>query len=146
MDPRAATECLYETLATRRIEAGLPALTRFPGFEPLAREHSAYMASSRVLGHAIPGVTQGVADAAWERFHPKARHTEDVAAAYTVKEAFDFVWGSPGHRRNLLCLDCTHVSIGSALEPVATGPARLFVTWELLSFPDGTPVEIQKLR
>ncbi|MFH1465148.1 MAG: CAP domain-containing protein [Pseudomonadota bacterium] len=138
-DPMAATAWLYRALNERRRGAGLAPVAPFPGFEPLAREHAAFMASSGVLGHTIPGLTDGVAARAWEQFHPRARHYEDLAAAFTAEEALDLAWGSPGHRRNLLCEDCTHAAIGVALEPTAGGPARLFVTWELLAFPEGAP-------
>ncbi len=143
-DPIQATRWLYEALDDRRRDAGLPRLQRFEPFEPLAREHSALMASSGVLAHVIPGVTEGVGANAWQRFHPRARHYEDLAAAYSAQEALELAWASPGHRRNLLCETCTHVSIGVALEPVAAGPARLFVTWELLAFPQGQPRRIER--
>jgi hypothetical protein len=141
-DPVAATAWLYEALDARRRAAGLAAVEPFPLFEPLAREHSAFMAASGVVDHRIAGLTDGVAARAWEQFHPRARHYEDLAAAFTAEEALDLAWGSPGHRRNLLCEECTHAAIGVALEPTAQGPARLFVTWELLAFPDGVPFAI----
>ena len=79
------------------------------------------MASSGILGHVIPGVSDGVGARAWEDFHPRAQHYEDLAAAFSAEEALELVWGSPGHRRNLLCESCTHASIGVALEPVVSG-------------------------
>lgn len=138
-DPIAATSWLYQALNDRRADAGLPPLQRFEPFEALAREHSALMASSGVLAHVIPDLAPGVGALAWDRFHPRAQHYEDLAAAFTASEALDLVWGSPGHRRNLLCEPCTHASIGVALEPSISGPPRLFVTWELLAFPAGEP-------
>ena len=74
--------------------------------------------------------------------HPGARHHEDVAAAATADAALALVADSPGHLRNLLCEACTHASIGVALEPVLDRPPRLFVTWELLEFPQAPPQEI----
>lgn len=134
-----ATAWLYEALNQRRGDAGLPPVQRFEPFEPLAREHAALMASSGTLGHVLPGVTPGVGQRAWQTFHPRAQHYENLAAAFSAPEALDLVWSSPGHRRNLLCEHCTHASIGVALEPVIGGPARLYVTWELLAFPAGEP-------
>lgn len=145
-DPVEATGTLYRLLEERRAAIGLPRLVVFRDFEPLAREHAAFMAATGRVSHVIPGTTEGVAARAWQDFHPRARHTEDVAAAYSAEEALDLAWLSPGHRRNLLCADCTHVSIGVALEPALDVPPRLFVTWELLSFPDGTPARIHRLR
>jgi hypothetical protein len=102
--------------------------------------------SSGVLAHVIPGVTPGVGARAWDEFHPRAQHYEDLAAAYSPEEALALVWASPGHRNNLLCEHCTHASIGVALEPSVSSPPRLFVTWELLAFPEGTPVELPQTR
>ena len=59
-------------------------------------------------------------------------------------EALFLVSDSPGHLRNLLCDTCNHASIGVALEPVLDRIPRLFVTWELLEFPKGPPVEIDR--
>jgi hypothetical protein len=145
-DPYSATEWLYQALDQRRVDAGLAPVQRFEPFEPLAREHAAYMASSGVLAHVIPGVTPGVGARAWDEFHPRAQHYEDLAAAYSPEEALALVWASPGHRNNLLCEHCTHASIGVALEPSVSSPPRLFVTWELLAFPEGTPVELPQTR
>ncbi len=143
-DPASATEWLYQSLNARRMEVGLPPLLRFERFEPLVREHAAFMAASGVVDHAIPGVTRGVQANAWQQFHPRAAHHQDLAAAFSPEEALELVWNSPGHRQNLLCESCTHATIGVALEPVARGPARLFVVWELLSFPHGPPRAIER--
>ncbi len=138
-DPMEATEALYEAVNVLRKDAGLRPLTRFTPFEPLAREHAAWMASHGTVGHTIPGVTQGVAARAASAFHPRARHREDLAASWTWQEALDIVSLSPGHLRNLLCETCSHLSVGVALEPVVDRPARLFVVWEVLEFPQGKP-------
>ncbi len=138
-DPVVATAWLYTALNERRRDAGLPPLQPFEPFEPLAREHAALMATSGVLGHVIPGVAPGVGARAWDTFHPRAEHYENLAAAFSAEEAHQLVWSSPGHRRNMLCEHCTHAAIGVALEPVTGGPARLWVAWEILAFPSGTP-------
>lgn len=142
--PMAAAEQLYEALNTLRAEAGLGALERFPTYEPLAREHAAFMAHSGVVGHVIPGMTGGVADQASRRFQPQATHHENVAAALTWQDAHDLAVLSPGHRKNLLCDSCTHVAIGATLEPAHDRVPRLFVTWELLEFPNGPPRQLQE--
>jgi uncharacterized protein YkwD len=141
-DPVAAERWLYAELDALRQAHGLRPVTRFPLFEPLAREHSALMAASGVVAHRIPGRTDGVPAKAARVAHPGARHHEDVAAASTADAALALVADSPGHLRNLLCEPCTHASIGVALEPVLDRPPRLFVTWELLEFPQAPPQEI----
>lgn len=143
-DPMAATEALYEALAERRAGAGLPPLARFPAFEPLAREHAAFMAAAGDVSHVLPDLTDGVAARARKAFHPGAEHHEALAAATTAEDALDLVWLSPGHRLVLLCASCTHVAIGTALEPATGRPPRLFVTWELVAFPEGTPRAIER--
>lgn len=139
-DPIAATEALYDAVNALRSDAGLRPLVRFPSFEPLAREHAAWMASRGTVSHVIPGVSQGVAHRASQAFHPRARHRENLAAAPDWQEALDIVRLSPGHLNNLLCASCTHASIGVALEPVTDRPPRLFVVWEMLEFPQGEPM------
>lgn len=142
-NPRQAEAELYDALDTLRAERGLPRLERFELFESVAREHSALMAASGVIAHRIPGVTKGAPDRAARLAHPRADHTENVAAAATFEEAMDLVIGSPAHLGALLCQDCTHVSIGTALEPVLDRRPRLFVTWEMMSFPEGEPRKIR---
>lgn len=145
-EPADAREWLYETLDRRRSDVGLHPLARFEAFEPLAREHAERMAETGVLDHVIPGTTPGVAARAWQSFHPRAEHHEDVAVAATVADALEAAWQSPGHRRVLLCPDCTHVAIGVAREPVEGGLARVYVVWELLAFPQGPPRPIERPR
>ena len=142
-NPFEATTELYKALNELRESSGLQPVERFVPFEPLARQHAALMASSGVVDHTIPGRTAGVASKAQKTFHPGARHYENLAAAPDWKEAMDMVTLSPGHLANLLCEDCSHASIGVALEPVIDRVPRLFVVWEMLNFPHGSPKPIQ---
>ena len=143
-DPIEAEAQLYAALDELRRDHGLPSVARFAPFEPLAREHSALMASQGRVAHVLPGVTAGVASKANEGFHPRAETYENVAAATTAADAMVLVVDSPGHLGNLLCQACTHASIGVALEPVLDRVPRLFVTWELLEFPNGEPKPIDR--
>ena len=136
-DPVTAEAELYAALDALREAHGLPPVASFPLYEPLAREHSAFMASAGRVGHQIPGLTAGVAARSDGVVHPKARTYENVAGAMTAEDAHQLVVDSPGHLKNLLCEPCTHAAIGVALEPVLDRPPRLFVTWELLEFPNG---------
>ena len=71
----------------------------------------------------------------------------DVAAA-AVREkgrrALALAVDSPGHLQALLCAKCSHVSIGASIEPLIGGNPRLFVTWEMLEFTQGTPMRVEK--
>ena len=144
VSPMEAAEELYGVLNTFREDVGMRTLERFEPYERLAREHAAFMAHAGQVGHVLPGITEGVAKRAETRFAPTADHSENVAAALTWQDAHDLAVLSPGHRRNLLCEDCTHVSIGAAMESPQGRVPRLFVTWELLSFPNGPPRELQE--
>ena len=141
-NPVDAEVALLAAVNTLRLEHGLSSVRSFPMFTPFAREHSALMAASGVVAHQIPDVTRGVPVRAAEYAHPRALHYENVAVAATGAETLARVVDSPGHLRNLLCEDCTHAAIGAALEPVLDRQPRLFVTYELLSFPQGPPARI----
>jgi len=138
-DPAAAERTLYAALQALRAERGLRPVERFPLFEPVAREHAALMAAHGAVRHRIPGVTEGVPTRARRLSRPAARHEESVAAAASAEEAMQLIASSPAHIRSLLCEDCTHAAIGVALEPTLEHTPRLFVTWELLAFPQGPP-------
>ena len=141
-NPAEAELALMEAVNGLRQDHGLPRVEPFPLFLPFAREHAALMAASGVVAHQIEGVTPGVPTRAAAFAHPRALHHENVAVAATAAETLARVVDSPGHLRNLLCDTCTHAAIGAALEPVLDRAPRIFVTYELLAFPQGPPREI----
>lgn len=145
-NPREAEKWLLAETNRIRHEHGLAALKPFALFEPLAREHSAYMAVAGVVAHKIPGKTNGVPNRASKLAHPRARHHQNVGAGIDQWEVFRAVQDSPGHFKTLMCRECTHVSIGAALEPTLMNRPRLYVTWEVLEFPQGIPHPIEKLN
>ena len=145
-NPFEAEDWMLEQLNTLRMQKGLQPLQDFKLFVPLARSHSAWMAAEGVIAHHISGVTKGVDYHAEMLAHPRARHYENVAAAYTVQEAWHLAINSPGHLQVFLCNTCTHVSIGASVEPVIDGQPRLFFTWEVLEFPQGEPKKIEYMR
>ena len=141
-DPRLAETWLFNALNQLRKDHGLSAVQPFPLFDSVAREHSALMGHTGIVAHSLPGYGT-VARRAAQFAHPRAEHHENVAAAPTAEDAMGLVQLSPAHLQNLLCESCTHVSIGASLEPVLDRLPRLFVTWELLEFPQGPPREIE---
>jgi uncharacterized protein YkwD len=145
-NPLDAENWMLEELNALRIQKGLVPLRKFKLFVPLARSHSAWMAAEGVIAHRISGVTKGVDYHAEMLAHPRARHFENVAAAYTAKEAWHLAINSPGHLQVFLCKTCTHVSIGASVEPVINSKPRLFFTWEVLEFPQGEPKRIEYMR
>ncbi len=140
-DPREAEASLLDALNALRLEHGLRRVEPFRLFDRLTREHSALMGHMGLVAHDLPGHGT-VAKRAAAFAHPRAEHFQNVAGAPTAKDALKMVELSPAHLKNLLCAECTHVSIGASLEPVLDRIPRLFVTWELLSFPQGMPREI----
>jgi len=145
LDPIEATSEIYIAVNALRVERGLHELQRFRPFEPLAREHAAFMAHTGVVDHTITNVTDGVSARARPLFHPGARHRENLAAASSWQEALNITTLSPGHLDNLLCESCTHLSVGVAFEPTGAESSRIFVVWEMLEFPQGTPAMIPEL-
>jgi len=146
LNPKEAEEWLYQQVNILRRERGLRSLKKFALFEGVAREHSAWMATTGIVNHSIAGVTPGVPTHAARLAHPRAKHYENVVAAGSAEEALLMTIDSPGHFRVLLCETCTHISIGAALEPKLSGHPRIFVTWEVLEFPQGEPLPIEKLN
>lgn len=139
-DPREATAELYQRLDGLRRTAGLPPLTRFDAFEPLARQHAACIAAQQRVVHRSAGCP-GVPALSAAAFHPRARFREDLAVAPDAAEAWELLTASPAHLQNLLCAECSHVAVGAALEP--EDPPRLWFAWELMDFPAGEPAPIR---
>jgi uncharacterized protein YkwD len=138
-DPRVATEEIYDRIDSLRAQVGLPALARFPTFEPVARRHAACIAAAGVVAHRT-ATCPGVPVLASADYRPRARFREDLAVAPDADEAWSLIMASPGHRENLLCTTCTHVAVGAALEP-SMAP-RLYFALELMEFPEGTPATV----
>ena len=140
-DPREAEAFLFEELNALRRTHGLRPVQPFPLFDRITREHSALMGHTGIVAHNLPGY--GTVEKRAAAFaHPRAEHHQNVAGAPSAKDALAMVRLSPAHLKNLLCERCTHASIGASLEPVLDRIPRLFVTWELLEFPQGPPREI----
>lgn len=141
--PIEAERWVFEELNRIRVAQGFAPVKRFALFDEVARQHSAYMASYGRAVHQVPRVTEGVSWAANNLAHPRAHHHESVATALTMHDAMFLIEDSPGHLERLLCETCTHASVGVALEPVLDRFPRLFVTVDLLEFPQGPPKEIR---
>jgi len=138
-NPSTAEKWLYGAVNEVRKDHGLVPLKRFELFEPIAREHSALMASANKVAHKISNVAVGVEKRASEIAHPRAVFHENVVASLTAKDALDLIVDSPAHLKNLLCEKCTHVSIGASIEPVLNRIPRLFVTVEVVEMNEGEP-------
>ncbi len=138
-NPVASVDRLYTRVNDLRKVNGLRPLTRFPTFEPLVREQAACLSLDGLAAHDTEHCP-GVPGRATQGWYPRGHYYEDVAVADTADDAWETLLASPGHLANLMCADCTHLSIGTAIEPVAD--PRLFVVWEVMAFPDGEPRRI----
>lgn len=142
-EPMAVADDLAARIAELRARNGLRPLTAFARLLPETRAQAACLASTGEVAHRTDRCP-GVPAMAERSYFPHARHHEDVVAADTAAEAWERLMDSPGHRLNLLCAACTHLTVGAATEP--TVPARTFAVIELLEFPDGEPVPIVRGR
>ena len=140
-NPYSAVDRLYTRLNDFRRVNGLAAVSRFPTFEPLVREHALCLAADGVAAHKT-AQCPSLPDRATRGYYPRGHYYENVAVADTVDEAWETLLASPGHLANVLCRDCTHVSIAAVMEP-APDP-RLYVVWEVMAFPAGEPAAIRK--
>lgn len=139
-NPFTAVDSLYAAANGLRSANGLGPLTRFPTFEPLAREQAACLSVEGLVEHdsaACPGVP-GRAGQGW---FPRGHYYENLAVGDTAAEAWQALLASPGHLANVLCRECTHLSIGAATQPTEGG--RVFVVWEVMVFPQGEPLPIR---
>ena len=142
-DPLHVAAHLAARVNELRVQTGLRALTPFSRFELQTRAQATCLASLGVVAHKTPGCP-GVPAMTAAEYYPQARHHEDVVAADTAEDAWEWLYDSPGHRMNLLCSTCTHLTVGSAVEN--TDPARVFAVIEVMEFPQGEPVPIIRGR
>ncbi len=139
-DPLTVVDSLYASVNGLRRANGLAPLTRFTTFEPLVREQAACLSVAGIVAHdsrACPGVP-GRATQSW---YPRGHYYENLAVADTTAEAWEALLASPGHLANVLCKECTHLSIGAATEP--SPERRVYVVWEAMVFPQGEPLPIR---
>ncbi|MSQ04236.1 MAG: CAP domain-containing protein [Myxococcales bacterium] len=140
-NPYSAVDRLYTHVNDFRRINGLGAVSRFALFEPLVREHALCVAAAGVAAHKTEGCSS-LPERATRDYYPRGHYYENVAVADTVDEAWATLLASPGHLSNLLCRDCTNISIAAVMEPVPD--PRLYVVWELMAFPAGEPAAIRK--
>lgn len=142
-DPVEAAEALLARVAALRTRTGAGPVQTFAPYAGVARAHALCLAAVARVAHADPSCP-GVPAMAAAGFWPRARHYEDVAAGDTVAELWERMLDSPAHRANLLCPPCTHVAIGTAVDGQA--PPRLWAVVNLLEFPEGEPMPIERPR
>jgi hypothetical protein len=74
------------------------------------------------------------------------RATENLSSAPTAEDAHFSLMGSPGHRKNVLDPEVTHVGIGVVSQPLSNGePNYLFVIDFYTPAPDVNPAKFREL-
>jgi len=84
----------------------------------MARAHSADMCKGRFFGHVSPN-TGSMADRFFKAGIAAGRSSENVALNQSARDAQRSLMLSPGHRKNLLDPNVTHIGIG-----IHQGPGR----------------------
>ena len=128
-DPAAVEASLFASINDARHRANLPPLERMDPLVDVARTHARDMAEHRYVAHnSLSGATPGqrLRDAGLL----SGLSLENVARGYSAREIHDGLMVSPGHRANILDRRVTHVGIGVAREPGASG--ALLVTQDFI--------------
>lgn len=123
---------------TARAAEGLPALAVRPELRPAARFHSLDQIWNGTFGHAgAAGRSQGDRISALDRTLVRSFAAENVAQAsgdynpaIVPSLLHNGLMESPGHRRNILAEDATHMAIGVARLRDALVVTQLFVREE----------------
>jgi uncharacterized protein YkwD len=126
-DAGAAEQRLLTLLNADRRRAGLAALDWDARLAKVARAHSEDMKAGGFVGHVSPRTGDAAARAARAGLKTQVL-LENVARAYSVGEAQRGLMQSPGHRKNCLSPDVTHVGIGLSLGRDVGGRREFYVT------------------
>jgi uncharacterized protein YkwD len=110
-----------------RKKAGLHALKIDPDLSAVAEMHAFDMHSNRFFAHnGKDGST--LADRMKRGDVGFVRATENLSSAPSAEDAHASLMGSPGHRKNILDPEVTHVGVGIVSAPLSNGePNYIFV-------------------
>jgi uncharacterized protein YkwD len=122
---RAEREIFTLTNRVRR-QHRLPRFLSSSDYDGLARLHSWDMQRGGFVGHDSP-TTGGPADRMASAKLPYRAVRENVAKAYSPAETVAGLMNSPGHRKNILSRDVTHLGVGVSIDGRSSPPA-LFTT------------------
>lgn len=117
---------IYRRVNQARQQNGLPALRYSQRLAQVARTHSREMLDLKYIGHISPR-TGTPADRLKKANIPFLVSRENVARAYSTKEAMQGLMNSPGHRANILSSDVNEVGVGVVID-AQERPAALIVT------------------
>jgi hypothetical protein len=143
-DPMVAEleQSLFTMLNRDRARRGMPPLVLDSSLACIARDHSGEMAARGILGHDFP--PSGDLKARLSRAGYVVRTArENVARAGSIDEAETALLKSPGHLRNIVAADVSHVGIGIA-RGAASREGYLYIT-QIFADP-ATPPQPAQLR
>ncbi|MBI4510608.1 MAG: hypothetical protein HY698_13325 [Deltaproteobacteria bacterium] len=126
-DAAQAERTIFELANSERRAVGLSELAWDDRAASVARAHSVDMRDSGVVAHVLPS-TGSAADRVQRAGIRTPLVLENLARAFSPREAHLGLMNSPGHRANLLSEAATHLGVGVALGRDVAGRAELYVT------------------
>ncbi len=134
-----AEQQIAELINRARERHDLPPLSVDVHVAEVARDHAEEMAETGVVAHVSPD-TGSAADRIEAAGIDTPFVLENVARAYSVKEAHEGLMNSPGHRAGILHESVTHVGVGVALGQKTGGHREIFVG-QVFTRNEGDPVD-----
>jgi uncharacterized protein YkwD len=125
--PAEAERRLFEIVNRDRRRAGLRELAADAALTDMARAHSRDMCDNGFFAHVSPQ-TGRLVERAGKVALRFQRLAENIAVHRDVDEAEAALLRSPGHRKNILDADFTHVGVGVAFSTDGDGQRRVYVT------------------
>ena len=121
-------ERVLDLMNADRKKAGLAAVQIDARVSAVAEAHATDMRERGYFAHNSPDGST-LSDRLKRAKIPYVRATENLSSAPTADDAELSLMGSPGHRKNILDPEVTHVGVGIAFQPLSNGsPNYLFVT------------------
>jgi uncharacterized protein YkwD len=136
-DSAEAEQQIFALLNADRARFGLPPLAWDARLAEIARAHSADMRAGNFLGHVSP-TTGDAADRLRKARYEATVVQENLARAYSPREAQRGLMDSPGHRANILSKSVSHVGVGVQIAPAEgkdRGGARELWVTQLFALP-----------
>ncbi len=125
---------MLELMNAERRRANLPPLAIDAPVTAVAHAHAADMQKKGYFAHtAKDGATLG--DRLRRAGIAFQRATENLSSAPSAEDAHQSLMGSPGHRKNILDPEVTHVGIGVVPQPLSNGQPNFIFVVNFVSFP-----------
>ncbi len=110
-DVREGEQLMFDLINKARADAGLPALAYDDRLAETAREHSEDMFRNNYFAHDSPTVGD-LSERMAKAGIPAKKFCENIANNQDLSAAHQELMDSPGHRKDILDPDLTHVGVG----------------------------------